>query len=362
MPLQFKYAHILLAPITPIVVYYLGWYSLPFVIYALFQNSLFKGTRWGGYDTTNVPEVNEKKVIDQKFYRYLTYAHVYLQGIVIAWACWIIGQGVEWYWLLFFIVSIGGAGGAAIITAHELVHRPEKFENFLGGLMLSFVCYATFKVEHVRGHHVNVSTPDDASSSKLGQSLYKFIPNAMVMNTYNGFRLEAKRLKQHDKKVLSTDNELIKWTLLSFSYALAAYFVGGAAALSFFIIQALIAIISLEMVNYIEHYGLERRQLANGRFERVSPLHSWNASGRLQNAQMLNLMRHSDHHANPLRRYQVLRHFDEAPQMPRGYQYMLNLALFPKRWFALMDPLAIAHMEKLRQMNVEGNDKGVDLA
>jgi len=240
MPLQFKYAHILLAPLTPIVVYYLEWYSLPFVIYALFQNSLLKGTRWGGYDTENVPEEKEKDVINQKFYRYITYTHVYLQGLTIAWACWIIGQGVAWYWTLLFTITIGGAGGAAIITAHELVHRPEKFENFLGGLMLSFVCYATFKVEHVRGHHVNVSTPEDASSSKLGQSLYSFIPNAIVMNTYNGFRLEAKRLKQGGKKVISIDNELIRWTLLSTSFAITAFWVGGITALSFFIIQALI--------------------------------------------------------------------------------------------------------------------------
>ncbi len=287
---------------------------------------------------------------------------MYLQGICIAWICWIIGQGVAWYWILFFTAAIGGAGGAAIITAHELVHRPEKYENFLGGLMLSFVCYATFKVEHVRGHHVNVSTPEDASSARLGQSLYRFLPRALIMNPYNGFRLEAKRLKQKGYKVISVHNELIWWSLLSLSFAIAAYVVGGIYALAFYLAQALIAIVSLEMVNYIEHYGLERRKLPNGRYERVSPLHSWNASGRLQNAQMLNLMRHSDHHANPLRRYQILRHFDEAPQMPRGYQYMLNLCLFPKRWFALMDPLAIAHMEKLKAMSVDGNDKGVELA
>ena len=366
MPLQLKYAHILLAPLAPIIIYYLGWYSLPLAIYAFFNNSLLKGTRFGGYDTSNVDEAMEKSVAEQKFYRYLTYAHVYLQGICIALACWIIGQGAAWYWVLFFIITIGGAGGAAIITAHELVHRPEKYENFLGGLMLSFVCYATFKVEHVRGHHVNVSTPDDASSSKLGQSLYHFIPRAIVMNTYNGFRLEAKRLRQQNKKVISFHNELIKWSLLSISFTCAAYLVGGFASMSFFLIQAFIAITSLEMVNYIEHYGLERKKLENGRYERVSPLHSWNASGRLQNAQMLNLMRHSDHHANPTRRYQILRHFDEAPQMPRGYQYMLNLSLFPKKWFALMDPLAIEHMEKLRQMNLDNKngvtDEGVELA
>lgn len=362
VPLQFKYAHILLAPMTPLIIYYLEWYSLPIAIYAFFMNSLLKGTRFGGYDTSNVPETFEKSVAQQKFYRYLTYAHVYVQGIAIAWICWLIGQGLAWYWWLFFTIAIGAAGGAAIITAHELVHRPEKYENFLGGLMLSFVCYATFKVEHVRGHHVNVSTPEDASSARLGESLYRFLPRALIMNPYNGFRLEAKRLKQRGHKVISLHNELILWTLLSASYAVAAFLMASWAGLAFFLVQALIAIISLEMVNYIEHYGLERRKLPNGRYERVSPLHSWNASGRLQNAQMLNLMRHSDHHANPLRRYQILRHFEEAPQMPRGYQYMLNLCLFPKKWFALMDPLAMEHMAKLRSMNVDTKDKGVELA
>ncbi len=362
MPLQLRYAQILISPVIVPIIYYLDWYSLPFAIYAFFANSILKGTRWGGYDTKNVSQEDEKAVSEQAFYRYITYAHVYLQGLTTLWCCWMIGQGVAWYWLVFFTLSIGFSGGAAIITAHELVHRTNKYESFLGGLMLSFVCYASFKVEHVRGHHVNVSTPEDASSARLGQSVYNFIPQAMVRNTYNGFRLEAKRLKQRNLPVWSHHNELILWSLLSLSFALGAYLLGGVAALSFFIIQALIAIVSLETVNYIEHYGLERRKLANGRYERVSPLHSWNASGRLQNAQMLNLMRHSDHHANPTRRYQILRHFDEAPQMPRGYQYMLNLAFVPKKWFALMDPLAEAHMEKLRKMNLDSKDKGVELA
>jgi alkane 1-monooxygenase len=362
MPLQLKYSVILLTSIAPIIIYYAGWYSLPLAIFVFFQNSLLKGTRFGGYDTTNVPAELEPQVAQQKFYRYLTMTHVILHGFALALAGWIIAQGVAWYWTLFFIATLGGAGGVAIITAHELVHRPEKLENFLGGLMLSYLGYASFKVEHVRGHHVNVSTPEDASSARLGQSIYNFIPRAIVRNTYNGFRLEAKRLKQKNLPVISWHNELIRWSLLTFSFALAAYVVGGFLTLSFFVLQGLIAIISLEMVNYIEHYGLERRKLPNGRYERVSPLHSWNASGRLQNAQMLNLMRHSDHHANPMRRYQILRHFDEAPQMPRGYQYMLNLSLFPKKWFELMDPLAKAHMAKLRAMSVDNGDKGVDLA
>lgn len=352
-PLQLRYLQILIGSAFPVIVYYLGWYSLPLVVFLVFQNSILKRTRFGGYDTHNIPETQEKEVTNNKFYRYVTYLHVYLHAAVIAWAFWLIGQDLAWYWILFLVISIGGSGGGAIITAHELVHRTEKYESFLGGLMLSLVSYATFKVEHVRGHHVMVSTPEDASSAKLGQSLYHFLPRALVRNTINGFRLEAKRLRKKNISPWSVQNELIWWSLASLSYAIGAYLVGGAYALAFFIVQSLIAFISLEMVNYIEHYGLERRKLANGRYERVSPLHSWNASGRMQNAQMLNLMRHSDHHANPLRRYQVLRHFEESPQMPRGYQYMLNLCLFPKKWFALMDPLAIAHMDKLRQMNSE---------
>ena len=172
--------------------------------------------------------------------------------------------------------------------------------------------------------------PGDASSSKLNQSLYAFLPQAIVRNLYNGYRLENERLKKLNLPWYSWKNELLRYALLTFSFFILACLVSGPIGGIFFVYQAVIAVVLLEIINYIEHYGLERSKLENGRYERVTPLHSWNVRAR---ATMLNLMRHSDHHANPSRRYQVLRHFEEAPQLPGDYGDMIILALQPKKWF-----------------------------
>jgi len=359
--IKWRFLGILIAPFFPLSVYYLGWWGLPLFFLFFFQETLLKNW-FGGLDKNNVPEEYESTVAHQKFYRYITFAHVFFVAASLVAVLWVIAHGVEWYWLLFFGVTYGMSGGAAIITAHELIQRREKLESFLGGLMLSFVCYASFKIEHVRGHHVNVSTPIDASSARMGETIYQFVPRAIVRNVYHGFRLEAKRLRNQNKSVISIHNELIWWSLLSLSYALLFYAFGGFGGLGFFLLQSFWAIQALEKINYIEHYGLERQKLPNGRYERVSPLHSWNFSGKFQNAQMLNLMRHSDHHAYPLRRYQLLRHHDESPQLPAGYHQMLFLVHFPKRWFKVMNPRAKAHMERLKNKTENDFDDGAELA
>jgi len=243
----------------------------------------------------------------------------------------------------------------AINVGHELVHRRDKFESNFGGLLLSLVCYATFKVEHVRGHHVYVSTPEDASSAPLGMTIYRFLPRALIMNPVNGFKLEAKRLKSEGKPAFHWQNELIWWTALSLSFSLISYMAFGVSGLIFFFAQSVISISMLEIINYIEHYGLERKKLENGRYERVTHHHSWNASEVMTNNVLFNLERHSDHHANPTRPFQILRHFDESPQLPTGYFGMLYLALWPKKWFEVMNPKAQAYMDYIREQR-EANE------
>lgn len=345
-------------PVYVPVVYIFEWWGL-LALGLMFVGFKLLSIDDPDYHSSNVPESEEADWINDAFYKYNTYLHVVLQGATIAWACWIVGNGAAWYWLIPIFFFIGNSGGIAIITAHELIHRSNKFDNFMGGLMLSFFCYASFKVEHVRGHHVHVSTPEDASSSKLNQSVYAFIPQAIVRNLYNGYQLEAQRLAKQGKHWLSWDNELLRYALLSLSFFIVACVVSGWAGAIFFIYQALTAVVLLEIINYIEHYGLERSKLENGRYERVTPLHSWNVRAR---ATMLNLMRHSDHHAFPTRPYQVLRHYEEAPQLPGDYGKMILLALRPKKWFVTINPLAIAHMEKVRAMAIENGERYMDTA
>lgn len=350
---KFRFIRMSTRPIYIPIIYTFEWWGL-FILMTLL--AVFKLLQIDDpvYHASNVPEEDEKDWESDNFYKYNTYLHVVLQGVSIAWGCWVVGNGAAWYWLIPIFFFIGNSGGIAIITAHELIHRTDKFENFMGGLMLAYFGYASFKVEHVRGHHVHVSTPGDASSSKLNQSVYQFIPQAIVRNLYNGYRLENERLKKLNLPWYSWENELLRYSLLTLSFFLLASLVSGVMGGIFFVYQAIIAVVLLEIINYIEHYGLERTKLENGRYERVTPLHSWNVRAR---ATMLNLMRHSDHHAYPSRRYQILRHYDEAPQLPGDYGQMILLALQPKKWFKKINPLAIAHMEKVRSIAIQNGER-----
>lgn len=340
-------------PIYVPIVYTFEWWGLAALIlmFAVFSKLRIDDSE---YHSSNVPEEEENEWLSDSFYKYNTYLHVVLQGASIAWGCWVVGHGAAWYWLIPIFFFIGNSGGIAIITAHELIHRTDKFENFMGGLMLAYFGYASFKVEHLKGHHVTVSTPEDASSSKLNQSVYAFVPQAIVRNLYNGYRLENQRLKKLGLPWYNWENELLRYALLTLSFLLLAYLVSGPMGAVFFIYQAIVAVVLLEIINYIEHYGLERSKLENGRYERVTLLHSWNVRAR---ATMLNLMRHSDHHAYPSRRYQILRHNEEAPQLPGDYGQMIWLALQPKKWFKTINPLAIAHMEKVRSMAIQNGER-----
>ncbi|EKF74618.1 alkane-1 monooxygenase [Alcanivorax hongdengensis A-11-3] len=244
-----------------------------------------------------------------------------------------------WYGSLGWIISIGMLGGViAINLGHELIHKDPKVENWTGGLLLASVTYAGFKVEHIRGHHIHVSTPEDASSSQYNQDLYDFLPKAFCRNFLNAWKLEAAYLSRKGKKAVSIHNELIWWYGISALFALTFGLLWGWQGVLFFVGQSLFAALALEIVNYIEHYGLHRRQLDNGRYERVTPAHSWNSNYLLTNLILFQLQRHSDHHAYAKRRYQVLRHYDESPQLPAGYTAMMLLAMVPPLWKKVMNP------------------------
>lgn len=243
----------------------------------------------------------------------------------------------NWIGKLGWILSVGAISGTIAITAaHELIHRPTRLEQWVGGILLSSVCYGGFKIEHVYGHHVNVSTPLDASSARYGQSVYAFVPRAVWYNVRNAWLLEARRLQR--RGLPRWRNEFLVWIGLSMAFAVAAYLLFGVAGLLFFLAQSIVAFCELEVINYVEHYGLERHKTANGGYERVKPVHSWNSTYRLMNWFLINLARHSDHHAYAARRYQELRHFSEAPQLPGGYGAMVLLALVPPLWFRIIHP------------------------
>lgn len=293
-----------------------------------------------GHDPVNVPTDRERKVAQSPWFKALTLACLPVQLAVLAWsAAWFVAADFGPAGIAGWLLSQGVVGGIlAINTAHELIHKDGRLEPAVGGLLLASVGYHGFKIEHLRGHHVHVSTPEDASSAPLGMSSWRFVPRALVLNTRNAWRLEARRLRGLGLPALHWRNEMIGWSAawLAMAAGIAAWL--GPVGLAFFLAQGPAAAGSLEVINYIEHYGLERRRGADGRYERTTHLHSWNSDYALSNWLLFQLQRHSDHHAYPKRRYAILRHHADSPQLPGGYAAMFVLALAPPLWHRVMDP------------------------
>jgi len=241
------------------------------------------------------------------------------------------------------IVSTGIAtGGVGITIAHELGHRSGFTDRWCARLLLASVCYAHFTVEHNRGHHIRVATPEDPATARLGESLWWFVLRNLPQQYFSAWKLDNARLRRRGIPAFSVKNHMI-WIALSVpALGALAWLAFGPLGALFFYGQSLTAIFLLEGVNYLEHYGLVRKQTSPGKYERVTPWHSWNASYPVSNRLLFHLQRHADHHANAGRRYPILRHIEDAPQLPAGYPTMPLLALFPPLWRRVMDPRVIA--------------------
>ncbi|WP_297799415.1 alkane 1-monooxygenase [Arenimonas sp. GDDSR-1] len=260
---------------------------------------------------------------------------------------WFVATDLQLIGIVGWLLSQGIISGAlAINTAHELIHKNDRLEQWAGALLLISVGYHGFKIEHLRGHHVHVSTPEDPSSAPFGMSLWTFLPQALQRNSVNAWKLEAERLRKAGLPVVGRHNEMLVMTGLWLMLAGVVFAMAGGTGLLFFLAQGVLAAATLEVINYVEHYGLERRKSDAG-YERTTHLHSWNSSFALSNAMLFNLQRHSDHHAYPKRRYGILRHFDDSPQLPAGYPTMFLLALCPPLWKRVMDTRVQAHRAAL---------------
>lgn len=307
-----------------------------------------------GHDPDNVPDHRVDALESDRWFRLMTLAAVPAQAAVLVWSAQhFVDAGFGPIGIVGWLLSQGIVGGVlAINVAHELIHKDTAVERAAGGLLLTSVGYHGFKIEHVRGHHVHVSTPEDASSARYGQSLWHFLPRALWRNTTNAWKLEAARLHRQDRRWWSVRNELLGWSVLWLLFVAAFWWWLGAQGLLFFLAQGLFAACSLEIINYIEHYGLERMRLADGRYERTTHLHSWNSDYLLSNLFLFHLQRHSDHHETPRRRYQSLLHHPDSPQLPGGYAAMFVLALCPPLWFRIVDP----RVEAFRARATAGKD------
>eukprot|EP00736_Rhodelphis_marinus_P008550 Rmarinus@m.26756 len=303
-----------------------------------------------GRDDVNPTKEEEKELKDDIRYRVITYLWAPIQLATVIWCCYIAANEIDS--LSEFIglgLSVGFVGAASINIGHELQHKiGSKVEMFLSKVIFTSVCYGHFFLEHTWGHHKNVATPRDPSTALFGETFYQFYPRTVVGTWHGALAIENRRMAKETYSSVGRilHNYVYQCTAVSLSMAAIVGWLWGIQATMMFFFQAWVAFSLLEVVNYLEHYGLRRKEISPGVYEPVNITHSWNAPERITNYFLFKLQRHSDHHANALRRYQILRTFPESPSLPTGYAGMALLALVPPLWFRVMNPRVLAYNAK----------------
>jgi len=289
----------------------------------------------------NIEKEDEQNIRNNRLYDALLYMVVPIQYGMLAYFVWSMKdyESMAWHEILGKTVSMGVlCGNYGINVAHELGHRTSKGERFLAKSLLLTSLYMHFIIEHNRGHHTRVATDEDPASARKGEWIYVFWVRSIVFSWLSAWEIEHKQLRKKGHGIFSFHNEMIRFSLIQLALiAGIAFFVGLFPALCF-LGAAFTGILLLETINYIEHYGLRRKQVKENRYERVMPVHSWNSSHPLGRLMLFELSRHSDHHYLASRPYQILRHHDNSPQLPTGYPGMMLLSLFPPLFMAVMHP------------------------
>ncbi|GFE66244.1 alkane 1-monooxygenase [Litoreibacter roseus] len=240
---------------------------------------------------------------------------------------------------LFFGVGVI-SGTVGINYSHELMHQKNKLERWLADLMLASVLYSHFRSEHLLVHHRYVATPKDPVTARYNEGFHNFFPRVLVACLTSSWDAEKKMLARKNLPVTDLSNPFWRYGALQLGMLVLAFVIGGWVGVGLFVFQAFVAIWQLELVNYIEHYGLTRKHLGEGKYEHVLPRHSWNASQKASNWLLINLQRHSDHHYKPDRRFPLLQTYtqSDAPQLPYGYPVMTIAAMVPPVFRRIMNP------------------------
>ncbi len=338
---------LLLLPLVALSAHYGGWAMIlppagAWWLYAALDAML-------GRNTENPdPETPESALI---WYRLITWIWLPIQIAMIYGTIWYVtgnGHLTGWEKLgVFFGVGIL-SGSVGIVYAHELLHQSNRFERWLGDLLLATVLYSHFRTEHLLVHHRYVGTPRDAVTARYNEGFHRMFFRVLTKGPGSAWRAEKQLLARAGRPVFHATNPFWRYGALQLAALALAFGIGSWAGLALFVWQAFIAIWQLELVNYVEHYGLTRRHLGEGKYEHVLPRHSWNADHKVTNWMLINLQRHSDHHYKPDRRFPLLQTYsaDEAPQLPVGYPGMTALAMVPPLWRRRMNPRVRAWRKK----------------
>ncbi|MFN4897412.1 MAG: alkane 1-monooxygenase [Burkholderiales bacterium] len=315
----------------------------PFVFYYFFVpflDFLF------GEDISNPPESAIEALEADAYYRWITYATIPILWIAVIFNCIFLCTfsltTLEW---IATVMSTGSVLGFGLNVSHELGHKLQTVPRKIALFNTALGAYGHFSIEHNRGHHRHVSTPEDPASSKMGENIYQFACREMPGAALRAWRLEADRLQRQNKSVWHFENEILQalcLTTLVYGTLIGLY---GFDMVLVLIPVAIWGAFQLTSANYVEHYGIQRLKTANGNYENCQPHHSWNSNHLISNLVLFQLQRHSDHHAHPGRSYQSLRDFPELPRLPSGYFGMFFLAYLPPLWFRVMDPLLIKTLQ-----------------
>ena len=295
-----------------------------------------------GEDVSNPPESSIEALEADAYYRWITYATIPILWIAVIFNCIFLCTfsltTLEW---LATVMATGSVLGFGLNVSHELGHKLQTLPRKIALFNTALGAYGHFSIEHNRGHHRHVSTPEDPASSKMGENIYQFAFREMPGAALRAWRLEADRLQRQNKSVWHFENEILQalcLTSLIYGTLIGLYGVDMVVVL---IPVAIWGAFQLTSANYVEHYGIQRLKTANGSYENCQPHHSWNSNHLVSNLVLFQLQRHSDHHAHPSRSYQSLRDFPELPRLPSGYFGMFFLAYLPPLWYRVMDPLLI---------------------
>ena len=328
-----------LVPLAWIGAVYGGWTVILLPISTWYLFSIIDGIA-GLYEENADLETTEDELF---WYKLVTLIWFPIQFVTVFGVLWYVTQSghlttLEQIVLFFGIGVISGAVG--IVYAHELCHQKPKLERWMGDLLLAMVLYSHFRSEHLLVHHRYVGTPRDPVTARYNEGFHRFFFRVIREQPVSAFRAEKAMLKRKNLPWHDRGNPFWKYWALQIAFIAFAVIIGGWAGLGLFLVQAFVAIWQLELTNYVEHYGLTRKHLGNGKYEHVLPRHSWNASQLASNWLLINLQRHSDHHYKPDRRFPLLQTYGEAeaPQLPYGYPIMTMAAMVPPIWRRVMNP------------------------
>ncbi|MEO7790754.1 MAG: alkane 1-monooxygenase [Vicinamibacterales bacterium] len=314
------------------------WANLIYVVGVVsLADALLGPTEDGIYEPLTGPSIRARDWL----YKAILVSAVPLFALMVWWSCRVYAsedftpvETVAWVLSTGLLTTLLGHD-----AAHELIHKTNRTLQTLGGILFGLALYGGAKVSHIRSHHVLVGTRQDPTTARLGQSLYAFLPGALGVNLWGAWQVQRRVLTPRGISLLSLKNELMIWGLISVATLGCVFGLFGTATLAFFLAQSFVGASLLEMCNYAGHYGLVRRRLPDGRYEPVSLRHAWNCDYVLNNLISLNVQRHPDHHKHGPRDYQLLRHFDQSPQLPQGYSALVFIVFIPALWRRYMDPL-----------------------